>query len=93
MFSSARLWVLNLYNLIIRSPHDVNWHGSAACPTYPFVFSTRPEYAPVGTDSRMDCYMIVTKNSDASVLWTGAGYTLNGGKKLVSNLRKKMEEG
>jgi len=57
------------------------------------VFSTRPEYAPVGTDSRMDCYMIVTKNSDASVLWTGAGYTVNGGKKLISNLRKKMEEG
>jgi hypothetical protein len=29
----------------------------------------------------------------SSAIWTGAGYTVNGGKRLISNLRKKMEEG
>jgi TPR repeat protein len=57
------------------------------------LFSTRPEYASfAGTNPAHDCYMIVTKGSDTSLLGFDSGYVANGGLRFIVNLRKKMEE-
>ncbi len=58
------------------------------------LFSTRPEYASfAGNNPDPDCYMIVTKSSDTSLLWFDSGYVANGGLWFIVNLRKKIEEG